>query len=1543
MAARVNVRFVAIVCGVIAVIFVGMAAAAYFVVQKSAQDHYTAGETAYAAGDFVEAERAFSKAVNKDRFNIVYLERWIESLQRLTPDTETRYTDVFFQEYMPALRQLAVAKRTDADAWASYLETQYQRLLFYRAVAGGSSWRFLLDETDVALRNFATTPEADDPTADWNRLRRYRGLANLNMVVTGGEADSDFRDQALADLAAALLVDPDDTEALLGRVQWIVSQARDADRRRGREADRLFEQAQQELDAYLAAHPGDARAILEDLRLEMEMRARPIREIRDPQQQREANQLLAAEYAPRIEQVVARLLENADPGELSGNEAQLLWRLETVAFRRNETPLTNRLLAAARASAADDATELAELNFVEGLLARESGDHDRAIRLFQQVAETPPLPISLDGIFVSQRKTQAAIVSAQSAVQLAQQAEGDAARQAARQRVTELREALDAKFGEGLPQLDFLDARIAFLDGRTAEALRLAIGFQRATGSTDPELSRLLSLIYLEQNQPGLALEQLEAFIDERPNSYRAWLSLAQLHEQMNSDADALQAAEEAFRLAPDAEIVTQTRERLQAKMGIRAFDDPIDNAVARVEQLMNPRGGGVPKFDRAIAVIRQTAEQAGADPRLYMLLIYVNAVADRLDAAIAAADEGLSRFPGDESLLRRKRALEASRTVDGRVAFIRENEQLGELSKHLNIYRIYLNEGLVAEADAELDKAYALEPQSPQVVERMFNRAVREGDMQAAERFVREAVEQDLDQAGGRIFQARLLSARGEPARALDLLRTVASDGITSAGIQREIARLLAVTGQVEEAVAAYEDALRIDPTDAAVARTAVATIRELGRPVRALEIARRAIDNAGAQEELVHVWLVLEAEVGDSTRAMLRREDMRSLDAGDRRNNLALARLYVQLGEWAKGRALIDELAAGEDSLEVATVAAAWHAEQGRMGDAVAVFDGYLQRRRDAGTLAQQDAMTYAAFLSSRGQRDRAIAVLREYSSLDDEARTMERNLAQLLLVSGRGDEAIDVIDGLIAGGADEDGVFRRARIEALITSDRLDEARDAIGQLSDEDRRSEVIGLLSARIARRQGDLPGARRGLDEVIARHPSSALAYTRRAELIWARVLTDEQLTEAEKTQFRRDAEEDLAEAVRLNPALADAYRLRAAIAMDQRRYEEAGDAVAEAVRLNPRLAPLRTQLVGTMVENARVAEAMGLINRSIEDRPGDVDSIVGFARLMAEMERPNEATTLFEAALAKRRNPQIAAQFVEHLSNQGSATARRKAREVLNDPLLNVEGSWVLPLLAARLSIDEGASDRAVAEARQSFNLVRNDPSLVVAWFNALASAVRDHPTRLELARQVGVAQTPNRIGEVWLCSLMLADESTEVQGLDELRQLAGSSDDVLAQQAGGMLGSSLYNRARYSEAEAAWRTVIERNPEDGQTLNNLAYLLATEMDDCEEAIALAERARATGRMPPQIVGSTLATAYIACDRLDEAESIIGELLIGARGTPEEVLAIVRRGQWELASGRADAARRSAEQAATLLERYGGRAESYRQPLEELRAALGG
>jgi tetratricopeptide (TPR) repeat protein len=88
--------------------------------------------------------------------------------------------------------------------------------------------------------------------------------------------------------------------------------------------------------------------------------------------------------------------------------------------------------------------------------------------------------------------------------------------------------------------------------------------------------------------------------------------------------------------------------------------------------------------------------------------------------------------------------------------------------------------------------------------------------------------------------------------------------------------------------------------------------------------------------------------------------------------------------------------------------------------------------------------------------------------------------------------------------------------------------------------------------------------------------------------------------------------------------------------------------------------------------------------------------------------------------------------------------------------------------------------------------------------------------------------------------------------------------------------LAQAFYQEGQFAKAESAYRKVLEQQPNDLMALNNLAYMLAEDMDKATEALVFAERAAeqvgSSDRAQASVL-DTLGWIQFLADRTDEAE----------------------------------------------------------------------
>jgi cytochrome c-type biogenesis protein CcmH/NrfG len=113
-------------------------------------------------------------------------------------------------------------------------------------------------------------------------------------------------------------------------------------------------------------------------------------------------------------------------------------------------------------------------------------------------------------------------------------------------------------------------------------------------------------------------------------------------------------------------------------------------------------------------------------------------------------------------------------------------------------------------------------------------------------------------------------------------------------------------------------------------------------------------------------------------------------------------------------------------------------------------------------------------------------------------------------------------------------------------------------------------------------------------------------------------------------------------------------------------------------------------------------------------------------------------------------------------------------------------------------------------------------------------------------------------------------------------------------------VLGTRSHADHRADEALAYWKKALEIDPGDADTNNNVAYTLATDMNDPEKARSYAEKA--AEKMPNNAaVLDTLGTVYMALKDMAKAENALMRAAAAA-GDQERPAVLLHVGQLRLA-----------------------------------------
>ena len=973
---------------------------------------------------------------------------------------------------------------------------------------------------------------------------------------------------------------------------------------------------------------------------------------------------------------------------------------------------------------------------------------------------------------------------------------------------------------------------------------------------------------YLQAGEWGKATEQLERLSSAFEDAISLRLKLARIYLEHNS----LEKAADHIQTVLDQEPNNAAARRLQATLLVQRKQ--FDKAIPLFERLAEQQPTVIPLLARLYAANDQTAkakkllrkrlDEAPADLRAVRLMMQLtedrqqqralveNAAEAGLDSQMVELLRNVVEGQDDSPQARQARRRKIFEDMIAR--------QKDPAQKALMRARVALTEDDPETARQVLDSALKQKPDNEALLRMRFEVALQYNpDASRADELVQKAGDLNLDSVGGDKWAGRLALARGNIEEAVAALRRAVNARQVDSEAQRLLGDALRrrENPDLDATVEAYEKAIAQRP-DNLRALTGLAELQaQRGNMQAALDRMRQAHQYHPDNDQVREQYLRFEARFGDRQVALQERMDLADSEPGNLTNRRRLVALLATMdrGEDAieRARALIED--AGRTRQTVATLASAYRAA-GEPGRGIDVIEQYIDSRGDqAGVF---DYMLLGRFHLAQGNGQQAMAAYERARQLEDPERMRAtQELAQVLFRNGRNERAASLYQTLYQKMPEREAVGQRW-VEALIRSGQTDQAARVLEQLPDNASTKAMRGL----VAMQRQKFDQARQLLDASLDNEPEQPFTLLQRARL---RLRSDEADLEA--------ARNDLSRAIELAPDLHPA------------RFT---------------LAQVQLQLNNT---DAAIGQLRELLSRNPDHGPGRLS----LAKAYRSADQPGAARQVLEAgrqqfpdqAIWSRRLASLAAQAG---NTEAALEAWRQAVEIepsrrnllgLSNQLLGADRPEAVDSLLTQHSGTLNASPRLQAvrahalgrlgKMDQARNLFRvtlknaTDPGAVTAAIRRMAMLWSNQQVLSELESLTPKMQRPE-FGQFAQARLLMIDQRFEATQ-STLKQLLASinpeSNRGLWLQLQQMRGTCFQKLGKTEQARACYERVLEYNPNNVDALNNLAYLLATELGDPQRAVALAKRATKQNPNAPQIL-DTLGWAQFKAGALHEARNTL-------------------------------------------------------------------
>lgn len=1559
MAARVNKKVVIPLLVTLTIVVAGAVAASLFF-SRTSEYYKTKGDAAAAAGDWESAEEFYSKAVFKDQGNVALLDLWRDSLAQIVPPDAIKARELY-TKWSSILKRKTEIRPFEPQFHIDWLAHVLSVSLPEPSTADAA---FLMTETENMLRS----RPAADANPLWDRAFRFRGIAGAYRMREAG-LEARLREEALADLKRAVAADPADSLAVDALIRWHLYHASDlAGRSKSREALARTEEARAIAQAHLAANPSDVLIAhsLAETYLATASYERDLPDVSTDAMIEYRRALARAEElalaSASIEWWKARRLANDLMWVAEDRAVGVARAAELIDHALKSDPDHPQLrFERARFLAMAGRREEAMKSYQDLIDAANLPVGLKSVQLFstRPLAALAQFEMDIDEWMRANRSDPDAVA---------------ASRARAKARL-DLYRSLVSDADENL---HYVEGRFALADRRPAEAASRLNQFLATVGRrpipTSQRLAALLDLASaLEQtNQPGSAYEYLEQAAAltgfAHPPILESLVSLDLASQNLERAERNLARLED---VAPQSEAAEDLRRRLKlARGGAEAVaeDDPVMAAILSARDLMAEG-----QIDQARAALLDSRRSAPENLAVLYELARLEHLQDRRSEALRYADEALALLDAGKGAIpeaaetsrqqwRLLRALLNEENLQPILEEIVESRPgLSPIEVHLEKWRLFNAHGLGAEASKHLDAARALDAKHPAVLEHDFLAALAGNDLEAARRLTQTATETNADLASGLTFRGRLELHSGKTTAAIATLLQATGlkpyDGVP----WRLLGAAHLSAGNLTAAAAAFEESLKRDPTNILTLREFARLQFRRGEVTGALSSIRKARALAPADENIHEAWLDLEGRHGDRAAAIRIRQRRHALATGaaltpaQLDNALNLVDLHELDGDFASADSLLTSLTPADAAqrLRLAQARADWHLKQGQIDagrDALLAFTRTEPPPPNDLMTAALIALTQ--FFIDAGRANDAIETARSAIPFQDPVRReADRCLGEIYLALNRTDEALECYERALSGG-DDNPALRIQMVNLHLVLARRDEATDPAGAAQHRDRAGVILEqieqvsgaslettLLRGELLFQSGDVRAAERIFNEAVAAYPQDARSWSARARFNLTQIADKGEIDRAPRV--RADADQ----AMQISPGSEAPLHILADLAR-ARRNPQTGRPDPDVATListwrrileiNPRNEEVRSQLVELLYSRREYTQAQVLIQEAIDLDPkrgawheiqGDLERNLGsppeqyanhYGLAFEKQPSANRLLKLGRAWLGLK--PPRAAQVI--------ALYRQFEKEVAALP-----SHRVLLAQAQALAGDTSAASATLSEAAAMI-LGQTDPAsrddLLQQWFEALTMVTT--PDRFAALAEEGFAGLDDPWPEALLGNALVESANrpgtanAEALRAEGLRRMSAARDRIkamprgeertgrLQRDLGWSLAGACYAAGDFAAAAAAWRWVLEVEPDHFATLNNLAYALANDLDRPEEALEFARRAYEASPTDPTML-DTYGYVLFRNGRLEEAERMLRDSLnradqSGARMHLGEVLA---------ARGNLDEARRELNRARTL------------------------
>lgn len=1469
MAAKVNKGFVFILFTIIVLLTAGVGAVYFLKGRENVAEIIARGDTNAAQGEWLKAYREYKLAVQKRKESVPLILKLGDATSKV-PVSNIASATGMFNEMLQFYGAATNAEPTNPEPLEKLLNL-YQ--LSGEELGNPDAWDAMYRLTQSTLERVPGNEVA----------LRYRGIAQVNRMRFVDISPEDVA-QAGGDLEAALARHPDDRRLTIAKATWNIMQAKRMDRPGGdmQRAEMLRKEARTLVSEASAKYPDDLQRQVDQMVI--------LQSLQDMD--------AVSQVANNLE---AELLKNPSP-EFAISVAEALMDIERDRSNNMVSPnsaVLDRIEKLIR-STLDAAPDDIRLKIILAQLVSRTNP-DEALSILKSATETKLTGTPIEFLRSAHLATIAKLRYAEQLVSRTETSTNPVKRAEMLKLANEYVSKLASEMGAVAP-VNLLQGRVLLLNGKPLDALTKLDLASSQYQDTSPEALFYSAKARSSLNELGSAADRLNRLIDLRPSFTPAYYELARIHLAMKQNDEArriinrllLERPNDTDALRLNAVLLTQMGQKEQAISVFKQLN-PRDNpeitvAMARLYKELD-------RDKEAIALLEEQVALSPTDVLVLQELVRLTNDINKKRAYLAAARK--AGATGTDVDLIEAQAL-GSQDAPAKVVESMIDEEKDPFRRLMSRYSLYIQLGRYQEARAQLAEAARLQPDSEQVLDAQFQFALQDNDLATADNIASKAAKLNIDQAQGKFYLGRLELARNRPEQAAGVLRQATAQRPVYSEGHRLLGDALTLSGDQGGAIAAYETALKQRPNNAEAYRGLAGVYSFQGEHVKALKNLKQAYE-LNPEGNIVNMYLQYEEEYGDKQQALTLRRKLLESDPGNQLNRRMLAVLLVKMGQNAEADKIVDDILK-DGASDISSIAVAAHIRrlQGKTDDGRALIQNYINAKGDKAELG--DWIMLARYLRDTKDWDATLAAYRQAVALENPRfQPATREMTDLLFDLNQYKLAIDGYQKLYRLNPGDKLVGLRLA-ESMVRDNQPDRASEVLTKLSKDFKPDASSLLLEAMIARTKGNVSVAMEKLAAAEALEPNRATIYLERAVLL------------ASNPSHDNEVFKNLNKALEIQPNFTPARMAMAAAFARRGDFNEAIHELVVVLEREPGNDQARMQLASLYLQTRQFIPLRKVLEEGASLQPKDATWIYMQAKAALEEKKTDVYQQKLREAYSLSKAPQILSELAL------SYIDGRKYRDAIAvlEAESNVLGkSSELQALMGRAQQGLNQVSDAKATFKRAIDLSRDPGEFfyvvrqMVATQGAQATITELEPLAEESSPRKDTIQIA--LARLW-SELKAYDKALGyLRPID--RQM--SKDDPLRVLFDKDYAYTLHRNGNVEESRAVYTRIVDRSPKDPIALNNLAFLLAVDLNNPKEALPYAQRAFT---LMPEDAGvlDTMGWVQFLLGQRDEAYDLLRksvDLKPFSGNTYHLALVYIARGDTITGRKMLDSAKRLAEQ----------------------------